>query len=345
MIPSPFSSPIFVPAAANPVDHVLPHALHDEELFGFDVAAKGTDIPFLNIYDGHYGFFITNHMMMTAVSAIIVILVFWLVSRKIRIAGDGLEAYQTQGRVAQLFETICAFIRDEVARPNLHGLTDKYIPYIWTIFFFILFCNVLGLVPVGAIMQLITGDRHYSHWGGTATSNLALNSMLAILSFLAVIGIGIREAGAKAFFSHFNPVGWEPKMLPIGLGLFVLEWMGLVIKCVVLAMRLFGTMMAGHLVIAAFILLIFAAAKASTGVGYTVGIGVLLLGTALTLLELFICFLQAFIFTFLTVLFIASGAVHHHDPIHEEEDIDPLSDEAQMDIDKVVQPGRLGPAV
>jgi len=282
MMQTPLSQLMFVPAAANPVDHVLPHALHHDELFGFDVAAKGTDIPFLNIYDGHYSFYITNHMMMTAVSAAIVVLVFWWVSRRVRPVGDGLDAYQTRGRGSQLFETMAVFIRDEVARPNLHGLTDRYIPYIWTIFFFILFANVLGLLPIGYAMQLATGDPHYSHWGGTATSNLALNGMLALLSFIAIVGIGIREAGAKAFFSHFNPVGWEMKMLPIGLGLFVLEWMGLLIKCVVLAMRLFGTMMAGHLVIAAFVLLIFSAANAGAGLGYGVGVAVWLGGTALT---------------------------------------------------------------
>ncbi len=341
-------APLFASAEGgdhNPVDHVLPHALHSEPLFHLNVPGVEGDMPFLHIYDGQYSFFITNHMLMTLVSAIVVVIVFWLVSRRIRPTGDGVAGVQTRGRFAQLMETMCAFVRDEIARPNLHHLTDKYIPYIWTIFFFILFCNVLGLLPIGYVLQLLTGDPHYSHWGGTATSNLALNGVLALLSFVAIIFIGIREAGAKAFFGHFNPVGWDPKMLPMALGLYVLEWMGLVIKCVVLAMRLFGTMMAGHLVIAAFVLLIFAAANSSAGLGYGVGVAVLLGGTVLTLLELFICLLQAFIFTFLTVLFISAGAVHHHDGDHAHEEPDPLSDEGQMDVDKAIDPARLGPAV
>lgn len=325
----------------DPIEHVLPHRLHAEPLLDFDVPGIEGDVPFLHIYDGRYGFYITNHMQMTLVAGVVVIILFWLVSRKIRPTGDSLAGVQTKGRFAQLMETMCAFVRDEVARPNLHDLTDKYIYYIWSIFFFILTCNLLGLVPIGYALQLLTGDMDYAHWGGTATSNLALNAGLALLSFIAIIFIGIRESGAKAFFSHFNPVGWDPKMLAIGLPLYVLEWMGLLIKCVVLAMRLFGTMMAGHLVIAAFVGLIFAAGEVSSGLGYGVGIGVLLGGTALTLLELFICLLQAFIFTFLTVLFISAGAVHHHDD-HEH---DALSDESQMDMDKVVEPGRLGPAV
>ncbi|QEG40243.1 F0F1 ATP synthase subunit A [Roseimaritima ulvae] len=339
--------PVFAAAGGeehSPVDHVLPHRLHGEPLFQFDVPGVSGDVPFLHIYDGHYGFYITNHAMMTLVAAVLVVITFAWVSRRIRPSGGGVAGVQTRGRFAQLLETMCAFVRDEIARPNLHHLTDKYIPYIWTIFFFILFSNLLGLLPVGYVLQLVTGDPHYSHWGGTATSNLALNLVLAFLSFVAIIVIGIRESGAKDFFNHFNPLGWELKMLPIALGLYVLEWMGLIIKCIVLAMRLFGTMMAGHLVIAAFVLLIFAAAKAGAGLGYGVGLAVWLGGTLLTLLELFICCLQAFIFTFLTVLFISAGAVHHgeHDEHHAP---DPLSDEGQMDVDKVIEPGRLGPAV
>ncbi|WP_237607140.1 F0F1 ATP synthase subunit A [Roseimaritima sediminicola] len=336
----------------DPVDHVLPHPLHGDPFFTVNVPGVEGDVPALHVYDGHYSFYITNHMLMTLVSAVVVVLVFWWVSRRVRPSGGGIDAVQTRGRVAQLFETMCAFVRDEVARPNLGELTDKYIRYIWTIFFFILFANILGLVPFGPLVQAVAalaGDgeykeyAHLSHWGGTATSSIALNAVLAGLSFVAIIAIGIRESGAKAFFSHFNPVGWDAKMLPIGLAMYVLEWMGLIIKCVVLCMRLFGTMMAGHLVIAAFVFLIFAAANVSTGLGYGVGLAVLLGCTALTLLELFICCLQAFIFTFLTVLFISAGAVHHDE--HLADEADPMSDESQMDVDKVIDPARLGPAV
>ncbi|MFG0260810.1 MAG: F0F1 ATP synthase subunit A [Novipirellula sp. JB048] len=299
------------------------------------------DIPALNVFDGRYDFFITNHLMMSLVGAVAVLLVFAYVASRVRAKGQGLEAYRTRGRVAQLFETMCSFIRDEIARPNLGHLTDRYIYYIWTIFFFVLFCNVIGLVPIGSILQLITGSVALSHWGGTATGNLSLNAVLALGSFVAILYIGIRETGAKTFFKHFNPVGWEdPKMLAIGLPLYALEWLGLVIKCVVLAMRLFGTMMAGHLVVAAFVGLVFMAAEVSHSLGYGVGVSVIIGGIVLTMLELFICFLQAFIFTFLTVLFIAMTAVEHDE--HQEAD-QPLSDENQMDVDKLIEPQRLGP--
>jgi len=326
-------------ASSDPTSHAVPHALHDEPLFSTNIG--GGNIPALNIHDGIYQFFITNHLMMSAVTAVTVILVFSFVARRVRVQGEGLRAFQTRGRIAQLFETICTFIRDEVARPNLHQLTDKYIYYIWTIFFFVLFANVLGLIPVGPITYLITGNVHHLHFGGTATGNLSLNVVLAIGSFLAILYIGIKETGLKTFLAHFNPVGWDdPKMLLIGIPLYFLEWLGLVIKCIVLAMRLFGTMMAGHLVIAAFIGLIFMAVEISQGLAFGVQLATIVAGIALTLLELFICFLQAFIFTFLTVLFISLVASHHDDHGDEE---DPLSDENQMDLDKLLAPERIAP--
>ena len=328
-------------AAADPISHAVPHPLHPDPLF--EVSVGQGDVPALNIVDGVYSFYITNHLSMTLFSSIVLIATFWHVAKRVKPQGTGLDAYRTRGRVAQLFETICTFVRDEITRPNLHGLTDKYIYYIWTVFFFVLFANLLGLVPIGYMLQMVTGDTHLSHWGGSATGNLSLNAMLAMTSFFAILYIGIKETGVKAFFSHFNPLGWgDPKMLVIGLPLYALEWMGLLIKCVVLAMRLFGTMMSGHLVIAAVVGLVFAARETSHVLAYGVGFAVIIGGIVLTLLEVFICCLQAFIFTFLTVLFISMVATHHGDD-HEHEEHDPYNDEDNMDLDKLVDPSRIAP--
>jgi F-type H+-transporting ATPase subunit a len=330
----------FLLAAADPLSHAVPHRLHEHPLI--EVPVGSGDVPALNVFDGKYGFFITNHLSMTVLTAILVVLTFWYVARRVKPSGQGLDAYKTKGRVGQLFETMCTFIRDEVVRPNLHELTDKYIYYIWTVFFFILFANILGLIPIGYILQTITGNPHFSHWGGSATGNLSLNVVLAFCSFIAILFIGIRETGLKTFLAHFNPLGWDnPKMLLIGIPLYFLEWMGLMIKCVVLAMRLFGTMMSGHLVIAAFIGLVFLAREASYTMAYGVQFSVIIGGILLTLLELFICCLQAFIFTFLTVLFISMVATHH-DHGHDDEH-DPYSDEDNMDLDKLIDPARITP--
>ncbi|MEM1069622.1 MAG: F0F1 ATP synthase subunit A, partial [Planctomycetota bacterium] len=226
-------------------------------------------------------------------------------------------------------------------RPNLGAMTDKYIYYIWTVFFFVLFANVLGLLPIGYFLGAVSGSESLSHWGGSATGNLSLNVMLAICSFVGILYVGIRETGFKPFMAHFNPLGWDnPKMLLIGIPLYVLEWMGLLIKCTVLAMRLFGTMMSGHLVIAAFVGLVFQAQEVSNSLAYGVEVSVIVLGVLLTMLELFICFLQAFIFTFLTVLFISMVA-HHHD--HDHAEAHELDDEHQMDVDKLLDPSRITP--
>jgi len=309
-------------AGNDPISHVVPHKLHEQPLFSVRVGGESLDVPFLFIRDGVYSFYLTNHAFMTLVVAIIVLLSFKAVAKRVRPVGEGLAKYQTAGKTPQLFETICVFIREEVVRPNLGHLTDKYIKYIWTVFFFILFGNILGLVPFGYAAKVISLGYldALAYFQGTATSNLSLNAVLALCSFIAVIYIGIKETGLKHFLNHFNPVGWRGPMNLFLLGpmLFVLEWMGLVIKCVVLAMRLFGTMMAGHLVIAAFVALIHKAyLGGGEALGYGVGVAVVVGGVALTLLELFIALLQAFIFTFLTVLFISSTAVEH-DEEHAE---------------------------
>lgn len=332
-------------AAEDPTSHAVPHRLFGP-FFEVKVGDADTNIPFFGVENGVYEFYITNHLLMTLVTAMALVLIAGLCSRRISIYdGQGIGRYQTRGRLSQLFETMCAFIRDEVAIPNLGKLTDKYIGYIWTVFFFILFANLLGVLPIGYLLTLLTQDTHYAHWGGTATGNLSLNAILAAISLVMIIFVGVRETSLKEFFNHFNPIGWEDvKLLPVALMLYVLEWLSLFIKCVVLAMRLFGTMMAGHLVLAAFVGLIFAVRSLGDGAAYSVGIAVVAVGAALLLLEIFICFLQAFIFTFLTVLFIASTAVHEHGS-ESDHDGHALDHAHRADPEKTVDPARLGPAV
>ena len=286
-------------AAADPKSHVLPHDLFGSSWFN-------------------------NHMLLGLLAAVLVLLAFSLVASRIKAQDDNVESYVTKGRVAQLFEVMCEFVRNQIAWPQLGKLTDKYIYYIWTVFFFVLFCNLLGMIPFGAFAALATGNQSLSHLSGTPTTNLGVTAALASISFVAIIGIGVREQGAK-YFAHFAPVPFTPMpsnplLVPAHLllagFLVLLEAFGLIVKCVVLAMRLFGVMMAGHVALAAILGLIFAY---NIGVaGYALGVGVVLGATALSLLELFIALIQAFIFTFLTVLFIAAGAAHHeHDEHHD----------------------------
>lgn len=283
--------------AEDLLSHVLPH-----KIAGLNVG----------------GLAITNQMLMSFLAAILVVGVFGYVATRVRTHGSGVDAYVTRGRFAQLFEVIAIYLRQNVAQPSLQHLTDKYIYYVWSVFFFILFINLLGILPIGPLLVWITGNEHLAHMGGNANTNLSMTAAMATLSFLMIVGVGIKEQGMKSF-AHFAPIpiwpimnGASIAMLPLALFLVVLEAAGLIIKCVVLAMRLFGTMLAGHLVIAALIGMILASGS------WLVGGAVMVGGLLISLLELFIIFLQAFIFTFLTVLFISAGAVHEHED-HEKD--------------------------
>ena len=272
---------------------------------------------------------INNQMLLTLLAAVLVFMCFAYAAVRIRTRKDqGTSGYVTKGRFAQLLEVFCIFIREEVARPNLGHLTDKYIKYIWSVFFFILTINLLGMVPIGVFlalgMELLnkTGLTHFSHeliidvefFKGNANGNINMTAAMAAISFVAIILIGIKEQGLK-YFAHFAPIPFKPLGLaPVAALLVVIEAMGVVIKCMVLAMRLFGTMMAGHLVLGALFGLITAFSAFALPVGITVVLGAVMI----SMLELFFAILQAFIFTFLTVLFISAGAVHHDEHGHDE---------------------------
>jgi F-type H+-transporting ATPase subunit a len=164
-------------------------------------------------------------------------------------------------------------------------------------FFFILVCNLLGMVP----------------WSGSPTGALATTGALAICTFATVVGGGMMKLGAVGFWKAQVPHMDLPPVLAILLlpMIFAIEVLGLFIRHFVLAMRLLANMMAGHLVLAVLVTFVLAIAK--FGVAATLGVGaVSVLGAmALSLLELFVAFLQAYIFTFLSALFIGM-AVHPH---------------------------------
>ncbi|MCI0671158.1 MAG: F0F1 ATP synthase subunit A [Myxococcaceae bacterium] len=196
-----------------------------------------------------------------------------------------------RGTWANLFEAMILFVRDELAIKNIgtkYGA--KYTPFLLTIFFFILFMNLLGLLP----------------WSATATANLAVTLGLAVCVFLVTQFASIRAAGFKAYLAHLTGgVHWAlwPIMIPV-------EILGLFTKPFALTVRLFANMLAGHIVIFFLLGLIFIlknAALAFMSVPFAMGI---------YLLELFVAFVQAYVFTMLSALFIGMGvAVAHH---HEE---------------------------
>ena len=270
-------------AADNPVTHVVDH---EQFKFGWLV--------------------ITNHMIMMGMAAVLMVLIFPLLARRYR------SGQLVMTGTNNFFEALLVFIRDDVARPVLAEHTDRFIPFLWTMFFFVLINNLLGMLP----LDVITGTFMHHGIGGTATANLYVTGALALISFIVIQVSGIRANGLTNYLKHF--LGGAPiYMAPIML---IVEFIGMLVKPFALAIRLFANMTAGHILLA---VLIGFVATAWVGLGPAGGIGIGILSvlgaTAIMLLELFVAFLQAYLFTFLTALFISQLVVHEHEEHHEHE--------------------------
>jgi len=243
------------------------------------------------------GFVITNHMIMILLAAVLMIAGFIYIARQKTMVPTGIKNF---------LEMLLVYIRTDVVRPVLGKDTDRFIKYLWTVFFFILTLNLLGMVPIDGILYLVTGggvdlESQHRAFGGTATANIWMTGALAIISFFMIQFNGIREQGMGPYVKNFIP----HVPLPLVPMMYILEIVGALVKPFALAIRLFANMMAGHAVMGAMIGLIMVSNS------YAVG-GVSVVGCALfSILELFVAFLQAYIFTFLTTLFI--GAAMHPD--------------------------------
>lgn len=281
--------------AANPVDHV-------------------TDKPLVKIGDV---WVISNVTIMLILGALVTC---WLVIPAARRIATGsqrtLDDFRAQGLRANLVETVCVYLRSNVFKDVLGEETDRYTPMLWTLFWFILVCNLMGMIPILDITAMV-GLGHHGHGiGGTATQSIWVTGALAIISACFYMGVAIKK-DAAGFVKHLTggaPVFMWPIMIPV-------ELMGYLIKPFALAIRLFANMTGGHLVIA--VLLSFVpAAFAALGVGGGAPISVvsILAAVAISFLEILVAFIQAFIFTFLTCLFLGQLVVHHdHDHDHEGE--------------------------
>ena len=149
--------------APNPLEHVLPHEL-------------------LLLPNHHGPSPFTNQMIMATVAGV---LMLWIFPRLFRNADPSAPTGSKN-----FFESILEFLRVEVIRPALKEHTDRFVPFLWTLFFFILFCNLLGFIPIAEIISLLTWG-HVEHLGGTATGTASTTGALAIFTFLFIHGSGI----------------------------------------------------------------------------------------------------------------------------------------------------------
>jgi F-type H+-transporting ATPase subunit a len=232
----------------------------------------------------------TKFMLLEVICGVLLILLFVPLAMRIS------HGKPPRGKLWNMLEAMLLFLRDDVARPAIGKQdADRFLPFIWTVFFFVLGCNLLGLVP----------------WAGSATGALATTGALAMVTFGVVLCCGMAKLGVVGFWKAQVPHMELPKVLAIFLipMIFVIELLGLFIKHFVLAVRLLANMVAGHLVLA--VIMAFIAVTAGSVAWYGVMPASVLGATALMLLETFVAFLQAYIFAFLTALFIGS-AVHPH---------------------------------
>lgn len=189
-------------------------------------------------------------------------------------------------------EAMVLYIRNEVALPNLGPHGEGYAPFILTLFFFILFANLLGLIP----------------FGSTVTGNISVTATLAIITFFVVESAGVRANG----LGYLRTIFYWNNDLPVAMRLpmFILmtpiEFVGKLTKPFALAIRLFANMTAGHIVVLALIGLVFAFKS------YLLGTAPLAMAVGIMMLELFVSFLQAFIFALLASVFIGQMREGHH---------------------------------
>jgi F-type H+-transporting ATPase subunit a len=219
----------------------------------------------------------SRHAIMMWLASALLLLAFLLSARKRAMVPKGLYNF---------LEMLVQFVRDEIAVKNIGARdADRFTPYLCTAFFFILFVNLFGLIP----------------WAATATGNISVTVCLAAFTFLITQWAAIRAQGVGGYLYHLTGgVPWPlwPIMIPV-------EVLGLFTKPFALTIRLFANMIAGHIVILSLLGLIFALNSPF------VAIGSVPMAIAIFLLEIFVGFVQAYIFTMLSSLFIGQGLAHH----------------------------------
>lgn len=232
-------------------------------------------------------------------AAIMIAAVLLLVIVFVARAGYKKRPNQAPKGVQSLVEMLVVFVRDSIARPMIgENKYQRYLPYLLTLFFFIFFCNILGLIP-------------FFPAGANITGNIAVTATLAVITFLIT-----NISGNKHYWTDiFNTPG-VPAWLKIFPLMPLVELVGVFTKPIVLMIRLFANMTAGHIVILGFVVIIFIMSNLfGTGVGAGVSAVSVFFSVFISLLECLVAYIQAFVFTMLTALYIGMAV---NEPHHAE---------------------------
>jgi F-type H+-transporting ATPase subunit a len=237
----------------------------------------------------------TKHVIFMIIAAVLVFFTMAIAARR-------LKREKATGKApsgfANAIEGMVLFIRDDIAIANIGRDGARFAPFIATLFFFILYMNLLGLLP----------------WGASATGNLAVTGGLAILSFLVVEISGMRKLGFKGYMKTIFmevPGISGAAGVAMSVGLAPIELVGKLVKPFALAVRLFGNMTAGHFVILSLFGIIFLFGSLPHW-NYAIGVTTAALVTGIMMLELFVAALQAYVFALLTAIFIGMMQEEHH---------------------------------
>jgi|TARA_B100001971_G_C18185456_1_gene535310 F-type H+-transporting ATPase subunit a len=236
-------------------------------------------------------FSFTKNVLAIFISIFILIFVFLSVAKAYKKregkAPKGLQSF---------LEPIIIFVRDDIAKASIgEKKYEKYLPFLLTVFFFILLNNLLGIVP------LIPG-------GANVTGNIGVTGVLALFTFIITT-----FSGNKAYWTHIVNAPGVPWWLKIPVPLMpIVELMGVFTKPFVLMVRLFANISAGHIIILGFISLIFIFGEISTGAGYGVAVVSVAFSIFMDVLELLVAFIQAYVFTLLSALYFGMATEEHH---------------------------------
>jgi F-type H+-transporting ATPase subunit a len=268
------------------IQEYINHHLSDSGTLDFSPFGE---IRLPEIHLGPLDLSITKHVVFLWLTAVLMLAIFLPMARSGEPVRRGLHNFM---------EAVVVYVRDQVAVANIgKDKAGPYVPYLLTLFFFILFANLLGLLPFAA----------------TATSNWIVTGSLALLTMVVAEGSSLVHLGPRGYVKQFLPIQMDSKsligkllgLLLVGL-IFVIEVISHIARIVALMIRLAANMTAGHLLIFALIGMIFLFRSflvAPVSVGFS---------AAVYLLEIFIALLQAFIFTLLTALFIGMAVHEHH---------------------------------
>jgi len=275
--------PVIVYTSERGLDVFSSHHFYDEH--HNRVEFNGYRLDHNSIYLGEtkaLDFSITKNVMMLFINATILLVMLISVSRAYRTnAGKAPKGLQS------FIEPIILFVKDEIVKPNIGPKYDKYLPYLLTLFFFILFGNLLGLLP----------------GSGNLTGNIAVTMTLAVFTFLIT-----NISGNGNYWKH---ILWTPGVpLPLRVIILPVEIIGIFTKPFSLMIRLFAAITAGHIVLLSLLSLTFIFES------WVVGIGSSIFVLFISLIELLVAGIQAYVFTLFTSLYIGLAVEEHHGDGH-----------------------------